>query len=389
MSDEAGPRLLDNTDPARYQASRRVTCVSLMTNALLALGQVVIGFVGRSQGLVADGFHTLSDLTTDTMVLFALAHSSKAADEEHPYGHARIETAVTVALGAVLLLVAVGIAVKAGLRLLSGPVFPPPSPLTLWASGITILTKEGLYRYTESTARRFSSKLLHANAWHHRSDAISSIIVFVGIAATIGGIHYMDSLAAIGVALFVGKVGIDLGWPAVNELIDTGLDADQLQRIRSAILGVSGVKTLHLLRTRRLGGRGLVDVHLIVDEAISVSEGHQISEAVRVKLIREIDGIADVMVHIDPEDDTARSPSSALPLRDQVLTRLNRYFEHIEATDRIERVILHYLDGRICVELVIPLSAVQDYAEATRLAEQLQESVKHDPDISKLVVYFH
>ncbi|MHB8346250.1 MAG: cation diffusion facilitator family transporter [Acidiferrobacterales bacterium] len=389
MNNGAGPQLLDNTDPARYQASRRVTCVSLATNAILAFGQVVIGFVGRSLGLTADGFHTLSDVTTDTMVLFALAHGSKAADEEHPYGHARIETAATVALGVVLILVAIGIAVRAGLRLLSGTVFPPPSALTLWASGLTILVKEGLYRYTERTARRYSSKLLHANAWHHRSDAISSIIVFIGIAATIGGVHYMDSLAAIGVALFVGKVGIDLGWPAINELIDTGLESDQLQRIRDAILGVSGVKTLHLLRTRRLGGRGLVDVHLIVDESISVSEGHQISEAVRAKLIGEIDGIADVMVHIDPEDDTARTPPSALPLRDQVLVRLNRYFEHIEAASRIERIILHYLDGRICVELVIPLSAASNCTEAAALAKQLQESAKQDPDISRVVVYFH
>ena len=389
MSEGTAPKLLDHTDPIRYQASRRVTFVSLAANSFLALGQVVIGFVGRSQGLVADGFHTLSDLITDTMVLFALTHSAKAADEEHPYGHARIETAVTVALGAVLLLVAVSIAVRAGLGLLSGTVFPPPSLLTLWASGLTILIKEGLYRFTERTARRYSSELLHANAWHHRSDAISSIIVFIGIAGSMAGFHYMDSVAALGVALFVGKVGISLGWPAINELIDTGLDADQLQRIRAAILGVSGVKTLHLLRTRRLGGRGLVDVHLLVDETISVSEGHQISEAVRMKLITEIDGIADVMVHIDPEDDTARSPSSALPLRDQVLARLNPYFRNIEASSCIERITLHYLEGQICIELVIPLTAAPDCASAARLAEQLQDAVKPDPDIATISVYFH
>ena len=388
MSERTAPGLLDSTDPARYRASRRVTFVSLTTNALLAVGQVVTGFVGRSQGLVADGFHTLSDLTTDTLVLFALAHSSKAADEEHPYGHARIETAVTVVLGAVLLLVAISIAIRAGLRLSGGALYPPPSVLTLWVSGLTILVKEGLYRYTEHTARRYASELLHANAWHHRSDAISSIIVFVGIAGSIAGLHYMDSLAALGVALFVGRVGISLGWPAVRELIDTGLETDKLRRIREAILAVGGVKTLHLLRTRRIGGRGLVDVHLIVDEAISVSEGHQISEAVRVKLMSEIDGIADVMVHIDAEDDAARSPSSLLPLRAEVLDRLDGYFRGIEASTNIERVTLHYLDGRICVEIVIPLGIVSDHAEAARLARQLEDAVRHDPDISRLAVYF-
>ncbi len=389
MSEGGEPKLLDRTDPVRYRASRRVTFVSLGTNTFLALAQVVAGFIGRSQGLVADGFHTLSDLTTDSLVLFALSHSTKAADEEHPYGHARIETAATVALGAVLLLVAISIAVRAGLHLLAAAALPAPSPLTLWVSGLTILSKEGLYRYTERTARRYSSELLHANAWHHRSDAISSIIVFVGIAGSLAGVHYMDSLAALAVALFVGKVGISLGWPAINELIDTGLDPDQLRQIREAILGVSGVKTLHLLRTRRLGGRGLIDVHLLVDETISVSEGHQISEAVRMKLITEIDGIADVMVHIDPEDDTARSPSLALPLRDQVLQRLEGYFGNIHERSLIERVTLHYLDGQICVEIVIPFSAAPDRASAARLTRQLQDAVKPDPDIATISVYFH
>jgi len=389
MADNAGQNLLDTTDPVRYQASRRAGYVSLGTNLILALGQIIIGFIGHSQGLLADGFHTLSDLTTDLLVLFALTHSAKAADEEHPYGHARIETAVTVALGIILLLVGAGIATRAGLRLLSGAPAVVPLTLTLWASGLTIAAKEGLYRYTERTAKRFSSDMLHASAWHHRSDAISSIIVFVGIAGSIGGIHYLDAVAAIGVALFVIKIGVGLSWPAVNELIDTGLDTDRLTRIRAAILGVSGVKTLHLLRTRQLGGRALVDVHIIVDDAISVSEGHHISETVRAKLIDEIDVVADVMVHIDPEDDATQAPSRTLPLRNQMLARLDEHFKHIEAARHIERVTLHYLDGRIRVELIVPLAAVSGHPDARQLAQHLQEAVRHDPDIATLAVYFH
>ena len=388
MSGGIDQNLLDTTDPVRYRASRHVAYVSLGTNLVLVLGQLVAGFSGHSQGLVADGFHTLSDLAADFLVLFALSHSAKAADEEHPYGHARIETATTVALGVVLLLVGAGIAARAGIRLASGTRAITPLPLTLWASGLTIAAKEGLYRYTERTARRFASEMLHASAWHHRSDAISSIIVFIGIAGSIAGIHYMDALAAIGVALFVAKIGIGLGWSAVKELIDTGLGPDQLSRIRSAILAVSGVKTLHLLRTRRLGGRALVDVHIIVDDSISVSEGHHISEAVRSTLIREIEVVTDVMVHIDPEDDTVRMPSKTLPLRNQLLARLEHHFKDIEAAREIERVTLHYLDGRICVELVLPLSVVAIYPDAGQLTQQLQEAVRSDPDIGTVAVLF-
>ncbi len=388
MTDDAGQTLLDTTDPMRYQASRRVAYVSLGTNLALCVGQVFFGFAGHSQALVADGFHTISDLAADLLVLFALMHGAKGADEEHPYGHARIETAVTVALGAVLLLVAFGIAVRAGLHLAGGIPAQHPSTITLLVAALVIASKEGLYRYTEHTARRFSSDLLHASAWHHRSDAISSIIVFLGIAGSIGGIHYLDALAAIGVALFVARIGVGLGWSAIRELIDTGLDADQLRRIRAAILGVNGVKTLHLLRTRKLGGRALVDVHIIVDEIISVSEGHQISETVRTNLIEEIDVIADVMVHIDPEDDTTRPVCVALPLRDKVLARLDGYFKDIAAARQIERVTLHYLDGRICVELIFPLAAVMDYPGARELDRQLREAVRHDPDIATLVVHF-
>lgn len=379
----------DTTSPERYRASRRVTHVSMATNALLAAGQVAIGLVGHSQALVADGFHTLSDLISDLMVLFALKHSSKEADEEHPYGHARIETAATVALGSLLILVGVGIAVRAGLRLWEHEAALTPSTLALWVAAFTIVAKEALYQYTVRTARRFGSDLLRANAWHHRSDAISSIIVFIGIAGSIYGITYMDALAAIGVALFVAKIGAELSWPAIAELVDTGLDREQLQRIRRAILTVDGVKALHLLRTRRLGGQALVDVHIIVSEHISVSEGHQISEAVRHKLIHEIDVVADVMVHIDPEDDLVRAPSDHLPLRSEIEARLHQHLRDIPGATELSRILIHYVDGHLHLELVLPMRVVTDGSAATALAREIRAALqRQDPDIAEVRVYF-
>ncbi|MEK7666747.1 MAG: cation diffusion facilitator family transporter [Pseudomonadota bacterium] len=389
MTDNTTPAFLDTTSPVRFQASRRVALTAMVTNALLVVGQVTVGTIGHSQALVADGFHTLADLCTDLLVLFALKHSAKEADEEHPYGHARIETAVTLVLGVLLLLVGVGISVRAGMRLMDTEAFVTPSTITLWVSGFTILAKEALYQYTMRTARRFDSDMLKASAWHHRSDAISSIIVFLGIAGTIAGIHSLDALAALGVALFVAKIGIQLGWPAINELVDTGLDKDQLQRIRRTILGVDGVRELHLLRTRRIGGRALVDVHIIVDEDISVSEGHYISELVRTRLVNEVDVVADALVHIDPEDDTHLAPARDLPSRSAVHAQLKTCFKDIDAAAHIERITLHYVGGRLRIELLLPLSVLASPDDGSQLAARFQAAVSKDPLIETLDVRFH
>lgn len=380
--------LLDTTDPVRHAASKRVAYVSLAVNFVLTISQIVIGLVGNSQALVADGFHTLSDLTTDLMVLFALKHSVKAADADHPYGHARIETAVTVVLGIILLLVGLGIGVRGVLRLISDAPFVAPAAITLWVAAFTICAKEGLYQYTVRTARRFDSELLRASAWHHRSDAISSIIVFIGIAGSLFGVQYMDALAAIGVALFVAKVGVTLGWPAISELIDTGLEPEHLRHLESVILKVDGVKALHLLRTRRTGGRVLVDVHIIVNDHLSVSEGHYISEAVRSKLINEIDVVSDVMVHIDPEDDLVRAPSDELSSRTLVRQRLEAYFKDIPEARYIERTTLHYIDGRIHVEVLIPFNVLAD-GNPGPLTRRLREAIGHDQEIADVSVHFY
>jgi len=378
----------DTTSPERYRASRRVALVAMLTNAVLVVGQIAVGLIGHSQALVADAFHTLADMSTDLLVLFALKESAKEADAEHPYGHARIETAVTLVLGVILLIVGLAIAARAGMRILGDEPFIPPAAITLWVSGITILAKEALYRYTMRVSRRFDSDMLKASAWHHRSDAISSIIVFLGIAGTIAGIEMLDALAALGVALFVMKIGVELGWPAINELIDTGLDADQLRHIRQIILGVDGVRELHMLRTRRIGGRALVDVHIIVDEDISVSEGHYISEAVRQALVKQVDVVADALVHIDTEDDVQSAPTRALPSRAVIQAQLRERFRDIEAAGRIEQIALHYSGGRLQVELMLPLSVLSDVRDAAALTERFRATVADMSMISRLNLHF-
>ncbi len=381
--------MLDSTDPERYRASLHVTWVSVAANLVLTAAQIVIGIIGHSQALVADGMHTLSDLGTDFMVLFALKHGKKAADEEHPYGHARIETAVTLVLGIVLFAVGAGIALNAGLRLATTTAFVIPSAITLWVAIVTLAAKEGLYHYTMRTARRYDSNMLRANAWHHRSDALSSLIVVAGIGGSLMGFAYLDSLAAVVVALMVAKIGVGLSWQALRELIDTGLSAQDLAAIRASILAVNGVKALHLLRTRRVGGQALVDVHIIVDSAIAVSEGHQIGEQVRHKLIGKRDEVADVMVHIDIEDDLQSVSTESLPLRDVLTARLDGYFKDIPQARAIEKITLHYIEGRVRVELWLPLSAVASSDEAATLTQRFRAAVQHDPQLAGVDVAFH
>ncbi len=382
--------VLDITDPARYRAGRRVTWTSIVLNLALTLAQIVVGILGNSHALVADGVHTLSDLTTDVMVLFALKHGAKEADEEHPYGHGRIETAVTLALGSMLVVVAAGIAWRALDRLLFDPQpFTAPSPIAFWVALVTLAVKEGLYRYTLRTATRYGSAMLHANAWHHRTDAISSLIVIVGIGGALYGYGYLDAVAAVAVSAMVAKIGAELGWRALQELIDTGLAAEDRAAIRRVIEEVSGVKALHMLRTRRMGSQAFVDVHIRVDPRLSVSEGHQIGEVVRQRLIRQIAPVTDVMIHIDTEEDGAGDTATELPLRAEIERRLQRYFADIPEGRLIEQTLLHYGKDRVDVELRLPLSAIKNADEGRSLARRFAEAVRGDLEIGKIEVYFH
>jgi len=389
MSNARSHSDIDTTSTERYAASRRVTLVSVLWNLVLTVSQVIIGLVGNSQALVADGMHTLSDVITDFMVLFALKHGRKDADAEHPYGHARFETAVTLLLGIMLVVVGAGIAINAGIRLTTAQTFVIPAAVTLWVAMATLAAKEGLYRYTMLTAKRFDSNMLRANAWHHRSDALSSLIVAAGIGGSLLGFGFLDSVAAIVVALMVIKVGGELAWQALRELVDTGLAPDQLESIRRVILSVGGVKALHLLRTRRVGEKALADVHIIVDDHLSVSEGHQIGETVRARLIEEIAPMADVMVHIDTEEDIDDANCLDLPTRQEVERRLKKYFARIPEARQIEQTTLHYLKGRIDIELLLPLTAVADATAAPDLARRFAEASQADQDIGRVELKFH
>ncbi len=380
---------LNELNEERYQEARKVTLVGSAVDLLLGVAKIVVGVTASSQALIADGIHSFSDLATDGLVLFAVKHGRREADEKHPYGHGRIETLTTVILGVALIGVAIGIAYDASLRLMHPDLLMHPGWLALVVATISIVSKEAIYQYTIRTAEKHNSNLLRANAWHSRSDAISSVIVVIGILGSMAGFEYLDALAAIGVGLMVGKIGFDLAWQSTQELIDTAMEPEEIEQITKAIQSVDDVVALHMLRTRRMGSDGLVDVHILVNPKISVSEGHRVSDTVRAQIMREVEAVTDVMVHIDPEDDEKAAPCSGLPLRKEVLELLKQRWQGLEAAKYVEETVLHYLDGKIHVELLLPFGETKSIAEAQSMADKLNRLAQEEECIADVQIHFH
>lgn len=376
-------------DELRYRETRKVTVVGAVLDLVLGVAKIVVGLFNHSQALVVDGVHSLSDLATDFMVVFAAKHASAEADADHPYGHARFETVATVALGTALIGVGVGLGYDAASRLFEPERLLIPGWLSLSVAAFSIVSKEAIYHYTMRAAKRLRSNLLRANAWHSRSDAISSVIVVIGVAGAMAGLNYLDAVAAVGVAFMVAKIGWDLAWNSIRELVDTALDSERVEAIRDTIQSVTGVRDLHLLRTRRMGADALVDVHIQVDPRLSVSEGHQVSEAVRHRVIDEIDEVADVMVHIDPENDENSQPCSNLPLRKELMVQLREAWTGLESAHRVDKITVHYLSGKVHLELFLPLTAFPDIEAAQAAAQALREASCRLPEVGNVQVNFH
>ncbi|MEN8218558.1 MAG: cation diffusion facilitator family transporter [Pseudomonadota bacterium] len=385
MIKESSPKI---SPEIRYIAIRNVTFLAITINILLTFIKILFGIVGQSQALIADGLHSLSDLLVGAITLVAAKYSTQPPDLEHPYGHGRIETLATIAGGGLLLLMAGGLLIDAQRRLFEAELLLRPTGISLAAVILSIVIKEAIYHYTIYVANRVRSPMLRANAWHHRSDAISSLIVFVGVAGTMMGFLWLDAVATIGISFMIGYVGFSLILPGINELVDRGLEKEQLIEIKEIVNSVTGVRALHQLRTRKMGVNVLVDVHILVDPRLSVSEGHQIGEAVRTRLMAQREEITSVLVHIDPEYDEKPPPTWNLPLRDEIIARLQQHWQSNEAGGAIEQITLHYLSGKLTVDIDLPLTVVQDFKEAQALSQRFTELVAFDPDIHAINVYY-
>ncbi|MDH4286000.1 MAG: cation diffusion facilitator family transporter [Gallionella sp.] len=360
--------------PERFAAAQKSTWVSIFINLLLTFFQVVGGFFAHSQALMADGAHSLSDLLSDVLVLYANRHGNRHADANHPYGHARVETAATLILGTLLAALGAVLLVASALRLQHPEALQAVNPLALAIAVIALIAKEGMFRYMLAVAKRVRSQMLVANAWHARSDAASSLVVIVGVIGNLLGYTFFDLLAAAVVGVMIAHMGGKLALEALAELIDTGLDEKEVEAIRQTLLNTHGVLGLHELRTRKMADNALVDAHIVVDSKISVSEGHYIAESARHAVLKK-HHVMDVMVHIDPEDDLQAKPNAHLPSRPGLLAHLASLLGDFNLDEH--RVVFHYLDGKVDAELYLH-AGHHSAAQVDALQERCNERVQGD-----------
>jgi len=285
---------------SNWQAKRRVTLVGVAVNLALAVGKIIGGVLGHSQALIADGIHSFSDLASDVLVLVAARWGSLSADHNHPYGHARIETAATAVIGVMLMVVAAGFAIDSIRRLIDNGDLPVPGSLALVAAVMSVILNEGLFRYTLHVGRETGSKLIQANAWHSRSDALSSMVVIVGVIGSMAGVAWLDLVAAVVVAAMVGRMGWSFLAASIAELVDTGLTEERKASLNALIDSAPDVRGHQQLRTRQMGGRILMDVEILLDPELSLARADAIAHDLEQRLLREINELEDVVVRMRP-----------------------------------------------------------------------------------------
>jgi cation diffusion facilitator family transporter len=371
-----------NSPAERAAEAQKATWVSVAVNLVMTLAQLIVGWLAHSQSLIAHGLHSFSDLLSDFLVIYATRQSAHPADQAHPYGHARVETAATLVLGASLMFIGGGILWESGMRLQHIENLPVVELSALWVAIATVVSKEILYRYLIRVAERLRSQLLIGNALHTRADAASALVVVVGIGGALMGWSFLDLLAAALMGFMILRMGGSLAWGAIKELIDTGLDESQVEAIRQTLLKTPGVRGLHQLRTRRMAHQALVDAHVQVDARISVSEGHRIAESARARVLREHPEVLDVLVHIDPEDDMDPAMfATRLPAREALLAELQPLFVGLPEP---EKVVLHYLNGQIEIEIFLKHDFFENGEALERAEAALVERLKAHANVRRV-----
>ncbi|MAY41332.1 MULTISPECIES: cation diffusion facilitator family transporter [unclassified Neptuniibacter] len=342
-------------DHTQIKAANKVTLIGAFLDLALGFLKITFGTLSNSSALIADGIHSLSDLLTDILVLGILKISAKGPDEDHPWGHGHFETVGTAILGSILIAVAGAMAYDSTLHLLNNEELPIPSWPALVVALVSIAAKEWIYHYTVKVGRALSSDLLIANAWHSRTDAISSVIVFIGIAGAMSGLNWLDAVAAIFVAIMVAKIGWDLSWNSFQELVGTALPAEKVRQYEAQVLSIEGIVNVHNFKTRTIGSKTILEMHIQVSPYISASEGHLIGDTACQKLFKN-DDIAHIIFHIDTYDDedTEITPHKTLqPMRSSIESIIRDYLGSLNGEISLYRIHLHYLDDKIDIEILL------------------------------------
>ncbi len=359
------------TDPDALREKRRAAWAGVALNGPLSAAKILAGLAAQSQALVADGVHSLSDLVSDAAVLWALGHSHRPPDTEHPFGHGRFETLATLAIAAMLMLAAAGILLDAGARLIDPPE-TAPGALALWVAALSITLKEALYHYTKAVAKRTGSSMMAANAWHHRSDAVTSVVALAGIGAAMLGAPWADALGAAIIALMLGRVAWVYGRPAISELVDTAPPEETAAQITAALMATPGVRDAHELRLRQSGGSIQADVHITLDPAMTLSEAHRLSEAARSQVLEAVPDVTEIIIHPEPDGHADGPAAHDTALRPELARVVRDCLDGIVPASAIRHLSLDYRDEGVIA--VVELRAAPSEGAQTRIAFRLQQA---------------
>jgi len=362
----------ENNLQQEKHAASKVTIIGMLLDAFLGVIKVIAGTLFHSQALLVDGIHSFSDVASDLVVLGTMRLSRRAPDADHPYGHQRIETLGTMILGSFLIAVGGALGWENLQGLIAGETPPVPGWPVLVAAGVSIASKEWIYRYTRHIGLRIRSDLIVANAWHSRTDAFSSIIVLIAASGAMLGFVWLDTLAAVIVSGIIIHIGWKFTWDSVKELVDTGLSEEDTETLKAIARDTDGVRNVHELRSRRMGSDILLDVHLVVRPEISVSEGHQVGTKVVDSMRNALDNIRDINFHIDAENDqdNPHVTQPHLPDREEVRRILSDTIGDYPLNSRLR---LHYLKNRVHLEIFLDEKGAPSSLNAQTAREALKD----------------
>ena len=363
----------------------KVTLVGTASNLLLSIIKLIGGIIGNSAALVADAVHSISDLLTDVIVLITLKIGQKPKDDNHPYGHGKAEPIGTTVIGFFIIAAGLGLAYEAWDIIQSG-VSRTPELLAAGTALISIFIKEWLFRYTRSVGKKSSSSILLANAWHHRSDAISSIAALIGIIGSMVGFPILDPIASVMVSFMIIKVGYELTLGGFRDLMDTALNEKDTQKLQTIIDDIPGVIKSHDLRTRKIGEKILMDVHIQVDSDLTITEGHEIGERVRRQLIKNYPNTQDVLVHVDSYDDS-KVDSIYNISRNDVEILLAPILANAERTLKKSQLRVHHLKGGNIVELYLHGDSTKTIAEIETCLKEVKGNLLKNEHIDGVKLY--
>ena len=363
-----------------------VTWLGLFANLILAISKGFIGTIAHSSALIADAGHSVSDLLSDSITLWAVHMAGVPKDKNHPYGHGKFETVGTFIVAIFLLLTGVGVAWHV-LNKIDTPEVPGTA--ALWMAAIAICFKEALFHVTRMVGRRSGSRVLLANAWHHRSDAISSVAALVGIGGAQWGIPLMDPIAGVLVAGLIIKTGIDIGYESIRELTDETVEEEVISELGHILAEIDGVDHFHEMRARRMGPQLLVDLHIEVDSMMSISAAHQVAERVRLRILDELPAVNEVLVHVDAEDDFVESKGGIEETKDIVLMRpqteiesdVKKILTEIPEIQGITHIYCHYLNQELTVQVNILLDEEMQIRDAQKIASKARMKIEEIKDI--------